>query len=241
MSHEIRTPMTSILGFADVLMEPDHAPAERGEALQAIRRNASHLFELINNVLDLSKIQAGQMSVERLNCDLPELIQAAALLTRQALLDKGLNFRVVTDGRFPKKFTPIRCASSDPGEPDRERRAVHRARRRRVADRSRQTARNANGSIVSFAVSDTGIGMTSEQVSRLFHPFAQADESTARRFGGTGLGLAISKSLAVLLGGDISVTSTPEAGSTFSVEIDGGPLDGVAMIDALPEDQPGRS
>ena len=239
MSHEIRTPMTSILGFADVLMEPDHTASERCEALQAIRRNASHLFELINNVLDLSKIQAGQMSVERLKCDLPELIQAAISLTRQALLDKGLSFRVVTDGPIPQKIytDPLRLRQI---LVNLIANAARFTKRGGVELRigCRHSGVKGNHSVVSFAVTDTGIGMTPEQVSRLFHPFAQADESTARRFGGTGLGLAISKSLAGLLGGDISVSSTPEAGSTFAVEIDGGSIDGVSMIDALPDDQP---
>lgn len=238
MSHEIRTPMTSILGFADVLMEPDHSCAERREALQTIRRNASHLFELINNVLDLSKIQAGQMSVERLSCDLPELVQAAISLTRQALHDKKLSFRVVTDDPIPQQIRT---------DPLRLRQILVNliANAARFTERGgvelriscRRTGSDGNNATMRFAVTDTGIGMTSEQVARLFHPFAQADESTARRFGGTGLGLAISKSLAGLLGGDIIVTSKLNSGSTFTVEIDGGCIAGAVMIDALPDDQ----
>lgn len=241
MSHEIRTPMTSILGFADVLLEPDQSQAERDEALHSIRRNASHLTELINNILDLSKIQAGQMSVERLTCNLPELIQLAICLTRQALLDKGLAFRVMNDGPLPTEIQtdPLRVRQilvnliSNAGKFTERGQIELRVRCRPAEDAGGNSA-------IQFIVKDTGIGMTPLQVTRLFQPFAQADESTARRFGGSGLGLAISKSLAGLLGGDIRVQSEPGVGSRFTLEIDAGRIDGVAMIDAIP-DQPAAS
>jgi signal transduction histidine kinase/CheY-like chemotaxis protein/HPt (histidine-containing phosphotransfer) domain-containing protein len=236
MSHEIRTPMTSILGFADVLLEPDQTPAERTEALESVRRNASHLSDLINNVLDLSKIQAGQMPVGRVACNLPELIHSAICLTRQTLSEKGLGFRIIIDGPLPGEIQtdPLRVRQilvnliSNAGK---------FSQRGQVELRVGCRSASAPGGncAIQFIVKDTGIGMTAQQVSRLFQPFAQADESTARRFGGTGLGLAISKSLAGLLGGDITVQSEPGVGSTFVVEIDGGPIEGVPMIDTLPE------
>jgi signal transduction histidine kinase/CheY-like chemotaxis protein len=238
MSHEIRTPMTSILGFADLLMEPQQTPSDRHDALLAIRRNASHLSDLINNVLDISKIEAGQMSVERIASDLPELICAASCLTRQALIDKGLGFRIIVDGPIPRRVQtdPLRVRQilvnliSNAGR-FTERGGIE-------LKISHRPAREPGGPCtLCFAVADTGIGMSPEQVSRLFQPFAQADESTARRFGGTGLGLAISKSLAALLGGDITVRSEPGRGSTFMVEIDGGCVDGVEMIDRISRDE----
>ena len=238
MSHEIRTPMTSILGFADLLIEPHQTPSERLDALLTIRRNASHLSDLINNVLDLSKIEAGQMSVERLACDLPELIHAASGLTRQALVDKELSFRVVNEGPIPRQIQtdPLRVRQILVNLITNASRFTERGGvELRVG--CRQTSQAADGCVVWFAVIDTGIGMSEEQLSRLFQPFAQADESTARRFGGTGLGLAISKSLATLLGGNIAVQSEPGRGSTFTVEINGGRLDGIPMIDQMPDDR----
>ena len=236
VSHEIRTPMTSILGFAEVLLEPEQAPIERDDALQAIRRNASHLSDLVNDILDLSKLEAGQMSVERVRCDLPQLVHDAGCLARQGLLDKGLTFTITADGPIPRQITsdPLRVRQILVNLLTNAGRFTERGGVELRVSCARDNVAG-RGCVVRFTVIDTGIGMSPRQIARLFQPFAQADESTARRFGGTGLGLAISKSLATILGGNVTVRSEPGAGSAFTVEMDGGSIDGVEMLDRIPE------
>jgi signal transduction histidine kinase len=236
MSHEIRTPMTAIIGYSDVMLEPDQSLSERHDALQAIRRNARHLLELINDVLDLSKIEAEQMTVEHIPCDLPQLIGQAASLIRPRVQEKGLNFKVTFEGQIPRLITT---------DPLRVRQILVNL----VGNASKFTEKGGIEVKVSakipadptanckirLAVCDTGIGMTQDQLAKLFRPFTQADESTTRRFGGTGLGLTISKSLATLLGGDITVESTYGQGCVFTVTLDGGCIDGVELLSNLTE------
>jgi signal transduction histidine kinase/DNA-binding response OmpR family regulator len=239
MSHEIRTPMTSILGFAEMMLEPDQTPAQRQDALLAICRNARHLSDLINDVLDLSKIDAAQMTVERILCDLPDLIAQAICLTKPDVVKKGLDFKVELDGPVPRQILT---------DPLRVRQILVNliANARRFTDEGAITLRvgccpqadDCEKRAIRFSVVDTGIGMTREQLANLFRPFSQAEASTSRRFGGTGLGLAICKSLANLLGGDITAESLPGGGSTFTVQIDGGRLDNIELVDRLPEAAP---
>jgi len=233
MSHEIRTPMTAILGFTDVLLGEeglDRAPPERVQALETIQRNAQYLLSLINDILDLSKIEAGKLDVERTTCSPVEVLADVASLMRVRARAKNIPLTLEYSGPIPAqiqsdsirlrqilinlvgnaiKFTETggvrvaACLVQSLGEPPRLR----------------------------FDVIDTGIGMTPEQLTRLFLPFTQADSSTTKRFGGTGLGLTISKRLAVMLGGDVTVISTRGKGSTFSVTVETGPLDGVAMLE----------
>jgi CheY-like chemotaxis protein len=225
MSHEIRTPMTAILGFADRLTEPALSPAERSEALDTIRRNGEHLLEIITNILDLSKIEAGKMALESVLCSPIEIVGAAAALMRLGIESRGLAFFVEADGPIPETI------HADP-------------------TRLRQILINLLGNAAKFTPSggvtlrlqyvaapepqlyldvvDTGIGMTSDQVAALFQPFVQADASTTRNYGGTGLGLAISRRLAQLLGGDLSVlASAPGEGTHFRLALpaqNAGPL-----------------
>jgi signal transduction histidine kinase/CheY-like chemotaxis protein len=239
LAHEIRTPMTSILGFAEVLLEPESRAAEWRDALQSIQRNSRHLLELINDLLDYSKINAGQMTVEPAACELPDLIIQLVELTRPAILNKGLEFRLTLDGPVPRQIRT---------DPLRVRQILVNL----IANATRFTEQGsielrigcrsgANGQgILRFAVNDSGIGMTADQVAHLFRPFAQAESSIERRFGGTGLGLTIARSLARLLGGDIAVESAPGRGSTFSVEIAAGPTIGAPTIDHLALPEPGE-
>jgi signal transduction histidine kinase/DNA-binding response OmpR family regulator len=239
ISHEIRTPMTAILGFIDVMLEPDQTAGEREEALLTIRRNARHLSELINNVLDLSKIEAGQMSVEKIPCDLPELIAQTAWLIRPTIEEKGLRFKVVVDGAVPRRIRtdPLRVRQILVNLIAYARRFTERGEiELRIACQS--GSHGAEHCRLLFSIRDTGIGMSPQQVARLFMPFAQADQTTARRFGGTGLGLAISKTLANLLGGDITLESTLGKGSTFTVHIDGGCVEGTETFSEYVEPRP---
>ncbi len=220
MSHEIRTPMTAIVGYADIMLEPEQSLSERQESLEVIRRNGRHLLNLINDILDLSKIESGQMGVECIPFELPQLISEVLSMTRPRANEKGLEFKVEFEGAIRRRIRsdPLRlkqilvnllgnAIKFTPG-----------------GSISLKVSCGHDGTcdVVRCAVSDTGIGMTSEQLSRLFQPFTQADESTTRRFGGTGLGLTISRRLARLLGGDISVESEPGRGSVFSVWVSAG-------------------
>ena len=234
MSHEIRTPMTAILGYADVTLMPGQTQSDRVNSLQVIRRNARHLMELINDVLDVSKIEAEKMTVEREPADAAQVVVDAASMLRPRAIGKGISLLVHFVGAFPKtvRTDPLRLRQvlvnvvgnaikfTEHGQVD-------------VVVRADRTA--GGNTVVHLDVRDTGIGMTAEQITRLFQPFSQADGSMSRRYGGSGLGLAISKRLAVLMGGDVTVAAVPGQGSTFTVSIDGGPDDGAAWATGLSE------
>jgi len=229
MSHEIRTPMTSILGFADVLLQ-DLEQSETLEAAQIIKRNGEHLLEIINDVLDLSKIEAGRLQIEQIACSPHQLVAEVASLMQVRAAAKGLPLRVEYLGPIPETMVT---------DPTRLRQilvnlvgnaikftevGIIRLVTRLIEDPGQEPR-------LRFDVIDTGIGMKEEVVARLFEPFTQGDASTSRKFGGSGLGLAISKRLAAMLGGDIAVHSTPGKGSTFSVSVAAGPLDGVPLVE----------
>jgi PAS domain S-box-containing protein len=228
MSHEIRTPMSAILGYSDLLLEPSRTQSDKVDSLQVIRRNARHLLQLINDILDISKIEAGKMSPETIECDLPATVAEVTSMIRPRATEKNLEFRVVFDGPIPRK---IRTDSMRLKQilTNLLGNAVKFTLRGMVTLRV-SCQRREDGSRIQFDVADTGVGMNEKQMGRLFQAFTQADESTTRKFGGTGLGLVISKRLAVLLGGDITVESTPMVGSIFKCFIEAGDLDGVEMI-----------
>lgn len=228
MSHEIRTPMTAILGYTDLLAEDNISSAERTENLQTIRQNGAHLLTIINDILDISKIEAGKMEIETLPVSLWDIVSDIQNLLDVRAKDQGI--LLCSSFLYPLPEIII----SDPV-------------------RLRQVLLNLVGNSIKFtkdgevritsalvdekieiSVSDTGIGMSPEQVQRLFQPFSQADASTTRKFGGTGLGLTISKRLTEMMGGGISLKSDLGKGSTFKVIIDPGNLDNVAMVHECP-------
>jgi len=227
-SHEIRTPMTAILGFAELMRTPDLPAAALHEHLEVIRRNGEHLLAILNDVLDLSKIEAGEMSVERLATPVPEILADIASLMRVKAAGKQLQFEFAFDTAIPERIA---------SDPTRLRQillnlvanAIKFTDRGGVQLRARLLATAAQP-VLQISVRDSGIGITAEQRQRLFRSFAQADASTARRYGGTGLGLVISGKLARLLGGDIALESAPESGSTFVLSLPTGPLDGVQLV-----------
>jgi signal transduction histidine kinase len=219
MSHEIRTPMNAILGYAELLAEPGLEP-KPGEFLKVIQRSGEHLLSIINDILDISKIEVGQMTVERIPFRLAELVDAVVTVLQPQASAKNLNLAVAWDDGVPSIVQT---------DPTRLRQvlmnlvgnAVKFTERGDVEIRVSATPVSEKELRVDFAVRDSGIGMSGEQMSRLFKPFAQADSSMTRRYGGTGLGLAISKHLAEMLGGGIRVESTPGKGSVFHVTIMG--------------------
>ncbi|NQT36835.1 MAG: response regulator [Planctomycetes bacterium] len=232
MSHEIRTPMTAILGFADLLHENTAKP-ENVAAVDTIRRNGNYLLELINNILDLSKIEAGKLEIQRVRCSPLEILSEVATLMKVRTDAKGLSLAVQCQGSVPRTIEtdPVRLRQiliNLVGN------AVKFTEVGGVLVVVRLTDDSRDGASLRIEVSDTGIGMSGEQTEKLFQPFVQADTSATRRFGGTGLGLAISRRLAQILDGDIRVQSTPGMGSTFTVDVSPGSLVGVAMTARFP-------
>ena len=235
MSHEIRTPMTAIVGFSELLLQPVQTLSDRHDALQVIRRNARHLLDLINDVLDLSRIEAGKMVTCRTTTDLIHTLGEVASMMRSRAVEKGLGFRVQFKGPIPRRIQtdPLRLrqilvnllGNAIKFTADGEVRLVVSCPP--VGVGSDAPGKEVLGKQVRFDIADTGIGMTADQMARLFQPFTQADESTTRKFGGSGLGLDISRRLSKMLGGDITVHSIPGVGSTFTLTIDGSPLEDV--------------
>jgi len=217
MSHELRTPLNAIIGLTDMMVS--HAPRfgteKAQEPLQRVHRAGTHLLGLINQVLDLSKIEAGKLELNPQTVQLAPLIEEVIGTARQ-LAEQNKNWLVVDAQENLGALTvdPMRlrqillnllsnaCKFTKDGE---------------VTLRTRKVPNG--GHWIEFAVADTGIGMTPEQRAKLFAEFTQADASTAQRFGGTGLGLAITRKLARLMGGDVTVASEPGKGSVFTVRL----------------------
>ncbi len=234
MSHEIRTPMTAVIGYSDLLLDPSLGASDRVNYVQVIRRNGEHLLALINDILDLSKIEAGKMTLERIPMSPSQVLVDVASLMRVRAVEKGLSFDLRYVGLIPENI------SSDP-------------------TRIKQVVMNFVGNAIKFTetgsvriiarcegindreprlcveIADTGVGMSAAEIDRLFVAFTQADASTTRRFGGSGLGLVISRKLAHLLGGDVEVESSPGRGSVFRLWVPTGSLANTKMIEGLME------
>lgn len=230
MSHEIRTPMTAILGFAENLMGRDQSEEEINDSVQTIRRNGEFLLEIINDILDLSKIEANKMTVERIACDPCQIMAEVASLMRVRADLKNLPLTIDYDGGIPETIQ---------SDPTRLRQIlinmVGNAIKFTIDGSIRVVIRlvkNADVSLLQFDVMDTGKGMTQQQRTELFQPFTQADSTLTREFGGTGLGLTISRRLAHLLGGDMCVIESEiDMGTTFRATISTGSLEGVKIIE----------
>ena len=240
MSHEIRTPMTAILGFTDILATgcPQHCDYGRTalqEGLQTISRNGEALLSIINDVLDLSTIEAGEIRVQLGPCAPVRVATEVVNLLREEAHRKGLTLSLELDGPIPRTI-----------ESDTKRlrqilvnlvgNAIKftEAGQVRVVLRLRQS--RSSSPQFECDVVDTGIGIGQVQLRKLFKAFSQVDNSSTRRYGGTGLGLAISRQLAQLLGGDITVSSKEGKGSRFRVSIGVGSLENVAFVNQLDED-----
>ena len=220
MSHELRTPLNAIIGYSEMLQEEARDQHAEGFVpdLQRIHSAGKHLLELINAVLDLSKIEAGKMELYLESFEVAPLVRDVAAVL-EPLAQKNANrleIHCAPDvGAMRADLTKLRqalfnllsnaCKFTEQG-------AV-------TVGVTREPATAEGGDSVVFAVRDTGIGMTPEQMARLFEEFGQADASTTRRYGGTGLGLALSRRLCRMMGGDISVASEPGLGSTFTIRL----------------------
>lgn len=225
MSHELRTPMTAVLGYTDLLVEESWGRPGSLKLLEVIKRNGNYLLDLINDILDLSKIESGKLSIETISFPLLDKLREIQALMNVRAENQEIRFTLKFDGKIPKQI------KSDP-------------------TRLKQILINLVGNAIKFTpdggkvvletsfyqtedgvpmlrfrVQDTGIGMTPEQMGNLFQPFMQADTSTTRKFGGTGLGLAISKRLSNMLGGDLVCESVPQEGTEFTLTISVGDLE----------------
>ncbi|MCA9135224.1 MAG: response regulator [Planctomycetales bacterium] len=221
MSHEIRTPITAVLGYTELMLRGIVSdPAEQRRHLETIHGNGSHLLHLLNDILDLSKIEADKIEVEHISCVPAKVIGDVITSLQGKAVQKNISLRIDSDTDIPETIT---------SDPTRLRQIVTNliGNALKFTERGgitvRLTARtNPDSGLpdeIAVAVCDTGIGMSAEQLDRIFDPFSQADTSTTRKYGGTGLGLSISKRLAESLGGGLDVQSVPGVGSTFTVRI----------------------
>jgi CheY-like chemotaxis protein len=201
--------MNGVLGFANLLLETPLS-AEQREFVESARRSGEALLILINDVLDYSKIEAGRMTVERIDCDLRAVCAEVRTILHPAAAERGLNITLSYDAALPRVVQ---------GDPFRIRQVMLNLAGNAVKFTDSGAVRievsRLDSGAAKISVVDTGIGISAEQLQRLFQRFTQADSSTTRRYGGTGLGLAISKTLVELMGGHIGVDSRPGSGSTF--------------------------
>jgi CheY-like chemotaxis protein len=219
ISHEIRTPMTAILGYAELLRDVGADPAERAEWIDTIRRNGDHLLAIINDLLDLSKIEAGRFEVELAPVSVPDVVRDVVKLMRVRAASQGIALDHVVEDDLARTLVRTDAVRIRQVLLNLVGNAVKFTERGGVEVRVGARAKGPRLEL-SVAVRDTGCGIAPELLPRLFEPFTQSDASFTRRHGGTGLGLAISRRLASLLGGRIDVASEVGRGSVFTFVFD---------------------
>lgn len=222
MSHEIRTPMTAILGYAELLEDEGLSVEERHEQVSSIRRSGSHLLEIINDILDLSKIESGEINIESIDVDPIQLVQDVMTVLRPKSMEQRTTLKIECTTGVPSKLR---------SDPTRLRQILFNLLGNAVKFTEAGVVKvevgfeptNEAVGVLQYDIIDTGVGIPESVASDLFDPFVQADASTTRKFGGTGLGLAISRRLANRLGGNVDLaTSERNVGSTFRVTIECG-------------------
>jgi two-component system, sensor histidine kinase len=241
MSHEIRTPLNSIMGFTDLMLISPPEPSEQKKNLEFIKRNGQQLLKIIDEILDISKVETGRLEIENVETDLLVLLGDLQTLVQVQGQEKDLevNFRCLTS--IPRKVII---------DPTRYRQillniinnAVKFTRVGKVDVDFSWERRDSNNGVLVCDIADTGIGIDSDNIAKLFHPFMQVDSSMTRKFGGAGLGLALSRRLAKAMGGNVELKSSEKGkGSTFTVKIStavagGSPLINKFVAEAKPEE-----
>jgi signal transduction histidine kinase/CheY-like chemotaxis protein/HPt (histidine-containing phosphotransfer) domain-containing protein len=231
MSHEIRTPLTAIIGFAETLLDHSVDNKVKLQASETIMRSGRHLLGVINDVLDLSKIEANRLDIEVLPVNLFQLVTDVASVIELQAEGKSLQFEVVYQYPLPAKIST---------DPTRLKQVLLNILSNAVKFTDHGGVRVEvsylpDDARIKFAIIDSGIGLKPDQVEKLFTPFVQGDSSTNRRYGGTGLGLHISRQLAEMMGGGIRIESSYGLGSRFEVIIDAGHLSGVHFVQGAHE------
>lgn len=221
MSHEIRTPLTAILGYTNLLTDESGdplSPERKSEAIETIRQAGEHLLTVVNDILDLSKIEAGQMLVEQIDVSIPDLLRSIDCLMRPRAVARGLWLKMICE-------TPIPCRVVT--DPTRLRQVLMNLLGNAIkfTEQGGITLRfnaspHGEKTLLRMSIEDTGIGMSPGQAERLFAAFAQGDSTVTRKYGGTGLGLVICQRLARLLGGDVELVRTQSGlGSIFTASV----------------------
>jgi len=218
MSHEIRTPMNSIIGFSELALDNEDASPKTKHYLSSIADNAKWLLNIINDILDSSKIESGKIALEHIPYDLNNVISQCQSALLPKAVEKGIELRCTVEPVEGKLLV---------GDPVRMRQVIMNLLSNAIKFTDSGSVilivsvkkQNAGHATLYFEFKDTGIGMDSTQLDRIFEPFMQADDSVTRKFGGTGLGLAITKNILEIMGSFLIVESTPGEGSTFSFEM----------------------
>lgn len=221
MSHELRSPINAVLGFTELLMGTDLADHQR-DFVQKVQASGRHLLLIVNDVLDLSKVEAGKLRIEQSEFSLSSVLRNVIDTIAKGVADKDLELLVEVDQAVPHRLIgdPLRISqilmnyltNAVKFTPSG---TIHVLIAPEPAAQQSNDTTPADTCRLRFSVSDSGVGMTEEQVARMFQSFSQADDSTARLYGGTGLGLSISRQLASLMGGEVGVSSVDGSGSTF--------------------------
>ena len=228
MSHEIRTPLTAILGFADTLLD-EGLKKESRKLVTIILNNGNHLLTLVNDILDLSKIEANKLDIEKIPMDPCFLAKEIEMLLVGFAVKKGLTFKLEFKFPFPRQIN---------SDPTRLKQIIINLCNNAIKFTEKGSiqlivAYDAEKNVLNFSVIDSGIGLTADQQQRIFSAFEQADSSTTRKYGGTGLGLHVSLRLAEMLGGGIDVESVYGQGSCFNICVDAGEIASQQLIHHL--------
>jgi len=229
MTHEIRTPLTAIIGFSENLLDYNQSMEDRLDAIHTVINSSNHLLQLINDVLDIAKIEAGHLETESIEIDLLGLLKEVTSIVRALIKNQDIEFIVEAQHRLPVSITtdPLRLKQILINVISNAIKFTHKGRITLSLDY------DAMANEMLFRVIDTGIGMTKEQKERLFKAYDQADISIAREYGGTGLGLFLSRNLAEKLGGGIQVDSEKDKGTVFAISIAAGLVGDLQSLEEL--------